>query len=118
MILFDVHLASAREDVVVVVRCATAHLESTASMKAPRTAQLTQLAKEMLAFDGPAVCGGDFNMRDAEQAAAFQLAASQSLSNNKVPTMTDAYVRIHHPCASAFIARGDRGFVPIVAGSP
>ncbi len=67
---------------VVVVRCITSHLESTKPMASQRIKQLEQIAGAMHAFDGPAVCGGDFNMRDVEQHEAL-----------KARPMTDACVR-------------------------
>jgi endonuclease/exonuclease/phosphatase family metal-dependent hydrolase len=56
----------------VVVRCITSHLESTKQMARQRVGQLEQIASVMHEFDGPAVCGGDFNMRDVEQTEALK----------------------------------------------
>ena len=63
-----------------------AHLESMKDFTAPRTSQLEEICKLMLKHPGPAIVGGDLNMRDKEQKIAFSRATG---GNEKA--MVDAY---------------------------
>ena len=94
----DMHLVTARILNTPVLFVNT-HLESLKDNGAVRIAQLQEILLEMLGvtsgFEGPAVCAGDLNMRDAEQKAAFENARKISCSNT-VP-FEDAYVFFGKP---------------------
>jgi len=61
MLIADVEVGGVR------VRLLTSHLESGKSCSKIRVAQLTEVFGRLSKFDGPVLCGGDFNMRNAEQ---------------------------------------------------
>ncbi len=62
------------------------HLESMKTSTLPRTMQLEEICKLMLKHPGPAIVGGDLNMRDKEQKAAFSRA-----TGGDEKAMIDAY---------------------------
>ena len=80
LLVFDVNCRG------VLARCVTSHLESMKPSGAQRVAQLAQIAAELHTFDGPGVCGGDFNMRDTEQKMALEQ-----------HPLTDAYFHFGRP---------------------
>lgn len=80
LLVFDVNCHG------VLTRCVTSHLESMKPSGAQRVAQLAQIAAELHSFNGPGLCGGDFNMRDTEQKMALA-----------THPLTDAYFHFGRP---------------------
>ena len=67
------------------------HLESMKESSETRTAQLKTITRLMLQHEGPAMVGGDLNMRDREQKDAFLNAGGAD------DAMTDAYFFFNRP---------------------